>query len=51
MKFGYLTLVVALLAGLPAYAHERKARMEDVSPMPAHTMRNSSRRIRRSKSS
>ena len=52
MKFGYLTLGVALLAALPAYAHEReKLRMADVSPMPALTMWNSSRKIRRLKSS
>ena len=36
MKFGYLTLGVALLAGLPAYAHEPKAshdgRVADAGP-------------------
>ena len=43
MKFGYLTLGVALLATLPAYAHEPKAshggRIADAGPYHRGTRR------------
>ena len=51
MKFGYLTLGVALIAGCPRTHTRQRSRMAGVSPMPAHTMRNSSPRTRRLKSS
>jgi hypothetical protein len=44
MKFRYLTLGIALLAGLPAYAHEPKASHGGRMPKPAPTMWNSSRK-------